>query len=114
MNLRETVENWVNSFNSIPLSLIIKAYSDLEGIYEITPCQEECYDFFPMWGTMWTFGDKFDEEWAYSHLEEMAECGFRIYECDELGLVFGIDGAGYDFYEKHWIPLYLARTGQIY
>ena len=38
----------------------------------------------------------------------MANCGFRIYEIDE-GIIFGIDGAGYSFYDEDWIPLYKAR-----
>ena len=68
----------------------------------------------PMWGTMWSFGDKIDEDWVLGtycepHLQEMANCGFRIYESEYFGLIFGIDGAGYNFYESHWIPLYKAR-----
>ena len=39
----------------------------------------------------------------------MSNCGFRIYESEEFGYFFGIDGAGYDFYESHWEPLYKAR-----
>ena len=39
----------------------------------------------------------------------MSECGFRIYENDEIGYFFGIDKAGYDFYESHWVPLYKKR-----
>ena len=35
--------------------------------------------------------------------------GFRIYESEEFGYFFGIDGAGYNFYDSHWIPLYDAR-----
>ena len=66
-------------------------------------------DFFPMWGTLWTFDDSSDEDWAKNHLQEMTNCGFRIYESEELGIFFGIDGAGYDFYESHWVPLYSAR-----
>ena len=68
-------------------------------------------DYFPMWGTMWSFGDSCDDWW----LEEgdgiriMSECGFRIYEHEEFGYFFGIDGCGYDFYEAHWLPLYNAR-----
>lgn len=61
-----------------------------------------------MWGTMWQFGDSADEWWLENHLEEMAACGFRIYESNEFGYFFGIDGAGYSFYEEHWIPLYKA------
>ena len=70
-----------------------------------------------MWGTMWAFGDQIDNDWLnpiYSDLvgdglQLMADCGFRIYEQEDYGYVFGIDGAGYDFYEAHWIPLYKAR-----
>ena len=39
----------------------------------------------------------------------MSECGFRIYKHEEWGCFFGIDGAGYNFYDAHWIPLYKAR-----
>ena len=71
--------------------------------------EREDYDRFPMWGTMWSFSCSFDEDWALSHLEEMAACGFRLYESEDYGLVFGIDAAGFDFYEAFWVPLYKAR-----
>ena len=68
----------------------------------------------PMWGTMWAFGDTIDNDWldgtyCESGLQTMADCGFRIYTQEDYGYIFGIDGAGYDFYEDHWIPLYKAR-----
>lgn len=64
----------------------------------------------PMWGTLWSFGDSSDDYWLKNEgLQLMADCGFRIYEQEDFGHVFGIDGAGYDFYEAHWIPLYKAR-----
>lgn len=67
-------------------------------------------DVLPMWGTMWSFGEILDEDW----LEEggiglMSRCGFRVYRSEEFGYFFGIDGAGYDFFESHWVPLYRAR-----
>ena len=71
--------------------------------------EREDYDRFPMWGTMWSFSCSFDEDWARSHLNEMAACGFRLYESEDYGLVFGIDAAGLNFYEAFWIPLYKAR-----
>ena len=71
--------------------------------------EKEDYDRFPMWGTMWSFSSSFDEDWALSHLNEMAACGFRLYESEDYGLVFGIDSCGYSFMEAHWIPLYKAR-----
>lgn len=68
-------------------------------------------DDLPMWGTMWSFGDSADDWWLSDGegISIMSECGFRIYEHEEYGYFFGIDGAGYDFYEAHWIPLYKAR-----
>ena len=68
-------------------------------------------DYLPMWGTMWTFGDSCDDYWLTEDdgLQIMADCGFRIYEQEDFGYVFGIDGCGYDFYEAHWIPLYKKR-----
>lgn len=42
-------------------------------------------------------------------IKKMSECGFRIYEHDEWGYFFGIDGCGYSFYDEHWIPLYKKR-----
>lgn len=65
----------------------------------------------PMWGTLWAFGDSVDNWWLEERggLQAMADCGFRIYEQEDYEYVFGIDGAGYDFYSEHWIPLYKAR-----
>lgn len=65
----------------------------------------------PMWGTMWAFDNPFDPDWLEDedNMRIMAECGFRIYESEDYGYIFGIDGAGYDFYSEHWIPLYKAR-----
>ncbi len=68
-------------------------------------------DVLPMWGTMWSFGDSIDNYWLDEKdgIALMSQCGFRIFMSEEFGYFFGIDGAGYDFYEAHWIPLYKAR-----
>lgn len=68
-------------------------------------------DTLPMWGTMWSFGDSCDDYWlGYADgIRVMSDCGFRIYQHEEWGYFFGIDGAGYDFYSEHWIPLYKSR-----
>lgn len=86
-----------------------------DGIEICSSCEHETEDNtsekydLPMWGTMWTFGTSLDSDWVLENLEIMRECGFFVYESDELGILIGIDGAGYDFYESHWIPLYTAR-----
>lgn len=67
--------------------------------------------WLPMWGTMWSFRDSCDTHWLEEGdgIEALSRCGFRVFESEEFGYFFGIDGAGYDFYEDHWIPLYNAR-----
>lgn len=79
-------------------------------------CYAKSYEFkiaydepLPMWSTMWSFSINLDEFWLESNVEAMSRCGFRVYESTEFGIYFGIDGAGYDFYEEHWVPLYKAR-----
>jgi hypothetical protein len=65
----------------------------------------------PMWGWLWSFGNSADEYWLeeLGGIRLMSECGFRIYEHEEWGYFFGIDGAGYSFMDEHWEPLYRAR-----
>lgn len=67
-------------------------------------------NFLPMWGTMWAFGDSADEDWLERDgLQKMADCGFRVYEQEDYGYIFGIDGMGYSFMDAHFEPLYKAR-----
>lgn len=111
ITVREAAEHWVSGFNAIPKALIEKAYggNNVDGLEEITPASPNDVNILPKWGTMWTFGKIVDEVWARKNLKVMAKCGFRIYKSNEIGICFGIDGGGYDFYEAHWIPLYKAR-----
>lgn len=79
----------------------------------INELQEE-YDndvpILPMWGTVFVPDDPFDKKWIEQNANKVAECGIILYRIDELDLVYlGINGAGYDFYQSHWIPLYNAR-----
>ena len=111
--IREAATAWVNGFNAVPTAVVEKLMRlDLDDVLEITPGRrDEDADYLPMWGTMWSFGDSADDYWLEKRggLELMAECGFRIYEQEDFGYLFGIDGAGYSFMDEHWIPLYKAR-----
>lgn len=98
-------------------------YNPEEDIYTIELNNEDvCKDdysnfeidkdsYLPMWGTMWQFGNSCDNYWleVKDGIRIMSNLGFRIYYNEDWGYFFGIDGCGYDFYEKHWIPLYKAR-----
>jgi len=101
----------------------IRSYDEETDLYcielqtgEMVSCAAEDFEVerdgqLPMWGTMWAFSDSCDNWWLEDDggIQAMSECGFRIYHSEEFGYFFGIDGAGYSFYEVHWIPLYEAR-----
>ena len=112
-SIREAATEWVNGFNAVPVAVVEKLMRlDPDEVREITPGRrDEDANYLPMWGTMWSFGDSADDYWLEEEdgLELMAECGFRIYEQEDFGYLFGIDGAGYSFMDEHWIPLYKAR-----
>ena len=110
MTKLEATRSWVSEFNAIPTSLIKKLWTlDMDSVEELTPNWDDYDGFLPMLETVWTFDNRMDEEWAEEHIEEIANCGFRIYRNDDLGIFIGINGAGYNFYEAHWIPLYELR-----
>ena len=110
----EAAREWVREFNEIPTQMIAKLWNaEPEGWREVTSSDNEVedYDQLPMWGTMWAFSDSCDSDWLKfgNGILKMSQCGFRVFESEEFGYFFGIDGAGYDFYEAHWLPLYNAR-----
>lgn len=111
--IREATAAWVNGFNAVPAAVVEKLMQlDPDDVREITPGRrDKDADYLPMWGTMWSFGNFTDVFWLEEEdgLELMAECGFRIYEQEDFGYLFGIDGAGGNFLHEHWIPLYKAR-----
>lgn len=89
--------------------------TDREFFYRCEECNEECETHWQgpvhawpaAWGTM--FRPEDDQDWIRSHADEIADLGFMVYDSDETGVILGIDGAGYDFYADHWIPLYKLR-----
>lgn len=89
---------------------VVDFYTYGENVVALEELEVERDDFLPMWGYMWMVDNPIDKEWARKNLHLVAQCGFRIYEDQNNDWLFiGIDGAGYDFFEKHWKPLYLAR-----
>ena len=88
-----------------------------EDDYDCEDCpHEDCYMGYdddnpklPMWGWLFRPNNNMDEEWIRKNTDKVGECGIIVYETEEIGIYLGINGAGYDFYESHWIPLYLAR-----
>ena len=80
---------------------------DEQEEWEFSEMEKEYTDYgYPMWGTLWLAGTSWMERFILENLNKIAERGFRIYETEEGDILLGIDGAGYDFYEMHWNPLY--------
>ena len=113
--LNAAVHRLVDSFSLIPT----------RWIQELAHSKEN-YLTFPMWGTLFMPNDPCDvrridalcraiECEDDGDLQELRDSGWRavgdtgvlaIFFEDEL--LLGIHGAGYDFYEAHWAPLYQA------
>ena len=110
MTLDDAVRKWIGEFDHIPQSLIIKAYGDnlYDEFVKLTE-EDEYEEFLPMFDTMWRVSDSSDTDWLKKNLDTVRELGFMLFWCEDLGYVLGIDGVGYNFYEAHWTPLYLAR-----
>lgn len=90
--LEGTDDDWV-CFNCLETSKYEGPYSKLR-IMDVDdwPC---------LWGTM--FWDKDNR----INSDKAVECGFEVYEHKKIqGRFLALDHAGYDFYPKHWIPLY--------
>jgi hypothetical protein len=117
MTKKDAAQRWIREFNAIPQELLLLVLqADPNCIWEVTQREEtddEPMDFFPMWATMWSFGECIDNDWLEhsDNIKRVSGCGIRVYETSipQLPYVLGIDGAGYDFYEAHWIPLYEER-----
>jgi len=140
---KEAINQYADQFDSIPTSLITKAYNHDDGTAEqlnllaggsltcrhcgaypddddnpAQPCdychKSEGYDsqaenWPAMWGWMFHPKEGLDEEWIRNHPELPAQAGFLVYDCDEAGILLGVDGAGYSFHDTHWAKLYDLR-----
>jgi len=67
-----------------------------------------------MWSTLFEAKNNSIKDWILENYEKIiSEAGFTIIDLSrenegeyETGVFLGVNGAGYDFYEAHWIPLY--------
>jgi hypothetical protein len=64
------------------------------------------YAFPCGWSTLFAPRRGLENDWLIEHAAEVAALGFFVFESEDYGCLLGIDGAGYDFYEAHWVPLY--------
>lgn len=93
--------------------LVIRDGEGKEYEVDKNEVDNEVDSVLPMWNTMWSFSNSMNSKWAKDNVAKIKECGFRLYEYTRTGeLYLGIDGAGYDFYSHHWVPLYKAYNSE--
>ena len=109
MTQHEAAERLVNSFSAIPTEWV-----------KIVASQTGAEFYGIMWGTMFLVNDPVDKQRIQALLQPVEDTEDELYGTEEVGdtgisafdidgeLVLGIHGAGYDFYEHHWIPFYTA------
>ncbi len=104
-------EGEIVDYNAEDDTYLVRFDDGVQGVVESGGFEVVRDEYFPIWGVLWNFSDPCDEWWVEEKdgLRAMSDCGFRIYHHDEWGYFFGIDGAGYCFFNQHWIPLYKAR-----
>ncbi len=104
---KEAVQRMVDQFSSIPQEWVqTMAEKNSDEFYGI------------MWGTMWIVNDHVDirriekllksvndEDDEMNGYQEIGDTGIYAFNIADK-LVLGINGAGYDFFEDHWTPLY--------
>ena len=107
MEKAEQVEQFVrDNFENVPMWLVNGNDSFQDG----TLWWGNVEEMEPMWGTAFWFERNYlMGEFVKGEQERINDMGFSIlYDAnnDDEPLALGIDGAGYDFYENHWRPLF--------
>lgn len=64
-------------------------------------------EHYPMWSTLFEAKDNFLSRKVAESVDELYELGIGVIEHPDFNSMLFIGGAGYDFYEAHWIPMYI-------
>ena len=110
LTLEQAVKLWINrDFSAIPTLLIKRAYKDNPEELELLSSDYPELDYPSGWGYLFHPECSLDEQWIRENISIVQDCGILVYDTEETGILLGIDGCGYSFWESHWIPLYKAR-----
>lgn len=110
---KEAAKAWISQdWNTIQSYYLNK---DMFSCYKLVDDDESVEEFDgyydigePMWSYWFEPKDSTDLNKLNEMSDEVAALGFVLIIDNEDGSVWGlgIDGAGFDFYESYWIPLY--------
>lgn len=112
-------EDYVNDYIERPSDEILEAeaknnFTDEEWNKKSKEEKEEAIqDYFnesehyPMWSTIFEAKDDFISDKIMSDIDELYKIGIGVIRpTDYTNACLFIAGAGYDFYEAHWIPMF--------
>ena len=107
MDRKEQVRQFVRDhFENVPMWLV----NGHDGFQDGELWWGNVDEMEPIWGTaFWFEDDPLMTKFVEQEQDAINDAGFSIlydYGVNDFPLALGIDGAGYDFYEAHWSPLY--------
>lgn len=101
----EAVEQYNSDFAEYEENM--RKWKQYQDAYEEWEQEQEDGDYYPMWGTLFECNDSYIADRILENVKGVQSIGFIILDdFEELNVCLGVNGAGYDFYEAHWIPLY--------
>ena len=80
---------------------VIDNYQD-----EMNDCWSD-KEWYPAWGTVFEAKNNFMSNFLVENVDKLYDIGIGVLEStDDLNACMFIAGAGYNFYDAHWIPLF--------
>ena len=69
---------------------------------------EAFQEHYPMWGTVFEAKDNFLSEKIMADIDKLYDLGIGVIApSDDVNACLFIAGCGYDFFDAHWIPLFI-------
>ncbi len=112
---------WINTTKYEAAQRLVESLAAIPTEWVTIVAEHTDAEFYGiMWGTMFLVNDPVDKEHIQALLRPVTDPEDELYGSQEVGetgisafeidgeLVLGINGAGYNFYEHHWLPLYEA------
>ena len=112
---KEVSDRFDKDFNQIDIKLLERAYPNGELLDAIFyPEEYESEEFlYPMWNTLFEARDNHLSTLLKDNVNKLSDIGIYLMEVEETNAMMFIIGAGYDFYRRHWIPLYRDVLGWV-
>lgn len=110
---RKEAHKWVTGMNAYPLGMVeLLMAARPEDWRCVAAPKKKRARRRPTYGCLWAFKGASDLLWLETEggITAMAKCGFYVYENQEWGYFFGVDGDGRGLFEKHWLPAWRKRN----